>query len=371
MSTPQTPPAGILVVDDTPANLQLLVKILEEAGYDVRPVTSGAHALRAVRTNPPDLILLDITMPGMDGYETCQRLKHDPAGSDIPVLFISALTETDDKVKAFAAGGVDYVSKPFQHGEVLARVATHLELRRQKHLLEESLRHERELERLRDKLTHMIAHDMRSPLQAVRLALDLLRDPGSPPDLGLIQSATNSVETLIEMVTQMLEVSQLEAKALKLKPESIDMAELARDVIESLQPLAATTSTSVETTGETMAVVDQSLIRRVIANLVGNAYKWVPKQGKVLVKVSQVAHLVRVEVIDNGRGIPAEYHQKIFEKFGQVDGDKKRAGYGLGLTFAKMAVEAHQGQIGVISEPGQGSTFWFTLPRTPLDAASR
>ena len=159
-STVHQPVPSIMVVDDTPANLRLLTGMLKERGYKVRPVSSGKFALQTAKHDPPDLILLDIIMPEMNGYEVCECLKADEQLSGIPVIFISALNETMDKVKAFKVGGVDYVTKPFQFEEVQARVATHLELRRQKRLVQESNEQLRKLEELRDNLVHMVVHDM-------------------------------------------------------------------------------------------------------------------------------------------------------------------------------------------------------------------
>src|ERR1035437_6404886 len=159
-ATKQQQAPNILMVDDTPANLLLLEKMLMERGYKARPVLSGKLALLAARTEPPDLILLDIAMPEMNGYEVCEQLKADAALKDIPVIFISALNETIDKVKAFGVGGVDYVTKPFQFEEVYARVQTHLQLRR--------------LEKLRDDLTHMVVHDLRNSLKVICGFLEML-----------------------------------------------------------------------------------------------------------------------------------------------------------------------------------------------------
>jgi two-component system sensor histidine kinase/response regulator len=166
---------SILVVDDTPANLRLLTGMLKEQGYRVRPAPNGRLALQAVRAEAPDLILLDINMPEMNGYETCEALKADEAYADIPVIFISALTETSDKIQAFQTGGVDYVTKPFQFEEVQARVEAHLTLFRLKRELEEKYRQLKELEQLRDSLTHMIVHDLRSPLTGTLTTLQLIK----------------------------------------------------------------------------------------------------------------------------------------------------------------------------------------------------
>jgi signal transduction histidine kinase len=360
-TTPKPLP-NILAVDDNPVNLQLLVSMLQDSGYRVRPVTSGAHALKAARSHPPDLILLDVTMPDMDGYEVCRRLKADAATADIPVLFISALADTRDKVSAFEAGGVDYVSKPFQFAEVIARVRTHLNLRQRERDLQESLARERDLERLRDKLTHMIAHDMRSPLLALGLTLEVVQDTAKPEEGALLATAQAALQSLVELVTQMLDVSRIESGALELQQQEVDLVALAKEVFQSLSMLAGAIEMSVRSNEPVVAVVDRDLIRRVLTNLVGNALKFAKRRVEVIARGTTSDPFVRVEVMDDGRGIAPIDHARIFEKFGQIEGDRRKAGTGLGLTFAKMAVEAHGGQIGVISALGEGATFWFTLP---------
>lgn len=340
--------------------------MLKGGGYRVRPVSSGEMALRAVQTMPPDLILLDISMPEMNGYEVCRRLKEDERSRDIPVLFISALNETEDKVRAFQAGGVDYVSKPFQFEEVDARVRTHLKLRSQQRELGENYTRLLELEKLRDSLTHMIVHDMRSPLLAVRMSVELLRDAvpeNDRPSRELLDTASKGTLQLVEMVSQMLDISRMEAGKMELDRKRTDLAALADAVIEELRPLAGTRALGFAVSGLEWVECDPDLVRRVIGNLLGNALKFTPADGRIDVEVGESAGGVRVSVRDTGRGIPTEYHARIFDKFGQVDDVSKRVGTGLGLTFCKMVVEAHGGQIGVDSAPGQGSNFWFVLPR--------
>jgi signal transduction histidine kinase len=363
--TPIPSTADILIVDDTPANLQLLAGMLRERGYKVRPAPNGETALRAAHASPPDLILLDITMPGMDGYEVCRRLKADPRLRDIPVLFISALSDAEDKVRAFHAGGVDYVGKPFQLDEVEARVRTHLQLRRQRLELERNYTRLRELEQLRDSLTHMVAHDMKSPLLAVQLSLDVLRFSLPRDDAGtteILEAARASVNAVVQMIAQMLDVSRMEAGSLPLERARTDLGEVATEMLAKHRPIAGTRQLILDLPAPVIAEVDADIIRRVLANLIGNAIKFTRSDGLLRVAVRAEGPNVRVEVRDNGPGIAADQHAKIFEKFGQVQDTKAHLGTGLGLTFCKLAVEAHGGRIGVESAPGAGSTFWFTLP---------
>ncbi|HEX2878052.1 MAG TPA: response regulator, partial [Polyangiaceae bacterium] len=174
-STPAGRPPSILIVDDTAENLRLLAGMLTTRGFDVRPVTSGEDALATVAHGAPDLVLLDVNMPGMDGFQVCSQLKAHPEWREIPVIFLTALSEVSDKVKGFSVGGVDYITKPFQLEEVQARVDNQLALRAARKDLAESLRRLQDLERLRDDLVHMMVHDMRSPLSSLIMNLGLLK----------------------------------------------------------------------------------------------------------------------------------------------------------------------------------------------------
>ncbi len=365
---------SILVVDDTPENLQLLSGMLKGCGYKARPVPSGEMALRAAANDPPDLILLDINMPDMNGYQVCEHLKADPVLAPIPVIFISALNETMDKVKAFHLGGVDYITKPFQFEEVHARVDTHLKLRQlQKELeqrnrqLQENYDRLRELETLRDNLVHMIIHDLRSPLGLMAGYLDLIKTKLSAKlassELGYLDVVGKHTEHLLDMVTTLLDVSRMEANQMPLRREAFDLAAEVRAAVESLGAMAGHRSFHVEAHPSAVpAHADKDVTRRIISNLVGNALKFTPDDGRIKISVRTKDSMAWLAVTDMGPGIPAEYHKKIFEKFGQVDKRAPRHSTGLGLTFCKLAVEAHGGQIGLESVVGKGSTFWFTLP---------
>lgn len=359
-------PSDILIVDDTAANLRVLTEILGDSGYRSRFVTNGKAALQAARAAAPDLVLLDINMPGMNGYEVCECFKADPALHGIPIIFLSALQETGDKVRAFQVGGVDYITKPFNAEEVRARVQTHLELQRQKRLLEEVVETMTRAERLRDNLTHMVVHDMKSPLATIAGYLALLEDHEvklSTNGLNFIAEARRSIGRLIETVNSMLLISRLEAGELRLDRSECDLQDLTRSILADFEPLLGARQWAVDASS-TAAIVyaDPTLISRVIQNLVENAIRFTPADGSVRISLSDSSESVRFAITDTGPGIPTEHQSKIFEKFGQVENVDARAGTGLGLFFCEMAVELHGGRIGVQSTEGQGSTFWFTLP---------
>lgn len=366
--------SNILIVDDTLGNLQVLGDMLRRHGYKVRPVPSGKLALQACSAQPPDIILLDINMPDMNGYEVCRHLKEDPALKDIPVLFISALNESSDKIKAFVSGGVDYITKPFQIEEVEARVATHLALRRQRQEIEANYNRIRELEELRKNLNRLIVHDLRNPLNAIRGYIEEVdeRNPGleesSRKHLGRARAATLQ---LLDMADSLLDLNRLEEGVMPLRTEPADIAEICREAVGNAALTIGVRRVTVESEAPSpVAEVDRALIRRVIQNILGNALKFTDKNTGVITLnagLDAAKGCVVVSIRDNGPGIPKEYHRRIFEKFVQVESTLIPGVHatGLGLSLCKLAVEAHGGAIGVESEPGNGTTFRFTLPLKP------
>lgn len=375
MSESALPAAGVLVVDDTPANLKLLARLLQEAGFRVRPVLSGAQALLAAAEEVPDLVLLDVDMPEMDGYEVCRQLKATPALAEVPVLFLSALGETEDKIAGFAAGGVDYITKPFRFEEVLARIATHLELRRlrldlesRNRELDESYLKLRELEGLRHDLVHMLAHDMRSPLMAVSGYLELLQIEGAhlaEEHREFVDLALDGARSLIRLIDTMLDVDRLEARRLPLVLKQLDLVEVARRAIESLGPTGQDRVLIAAGLAPHRVRCDGEIVERVIANLLGNALRYSPANEPVRLGFGAGAEgRVRVEVEDRGPGIPEEVRARIFEKYAVASQGQrpKRRSIGLGLAFCKLAVEAHGGAIGFSSPAEGGTVFWLELP---------
>lgn len=361
-------PSRILVVDDTEANRILLQEILELEGHRVLLAVDGAEALRAVTDGAPDLVLLDVNMPGMDGLEVCRRLRADARTASLPVILVTALAERSHRLEGIAAGANDYLTKPIDRPDLLLRVRNALRLRRLHTELAEQYRKLQELEAMRDGLVHMLVHDLRNPLTGIAVYLELaqerVRQLGEPQLVADMEAMSVSVRRLTGMVSDVLDVSRLEANAMPLQVAEADLRGLAAEAVASLGAAGHATVVQANAGPPIMASVDAGLMRRVIANLVGNAVKFSPRGGEVRVEVTQAATGVEIRVSDQGRGISPEFHQRIFEKFGQVNGGNTPAvrSSGLGLTFCKLAVEAHGGAIGVESEVGVGSTFRVRLP---------
>ena len=361
------PVASVLVVDDTVMNLHLLSDLLGKHGYEVRAVTSGRQALQAVEHDPPDLILLDIAMPGMDGYEVCRQLRAMERSKDVPVIFLTALTDTADKIRAFDTGGVDYVTKPFQFEEVLARVRTHVALKRAQSALTASYERLRAVEQLRDDLVHMVVHDMRSPLTVLQTSLDLLKraagalNEDSRQDL---QAARDAAHALTRMANDLLDVSRLEDGRMPIERAECDLTPIAHEVRSALRTLDLERPIDIESAGAVPVTCDVALVRRVLENLVSNGIRHTPAGSRLCISLARGDRRVRVAVHDEGYGVPPEARQKIFEKFGTVETrhDQSYHSTGLGLAFCKLAIEAHGGTIGVDPRVPAGSTFWFELP---------
>ncbi len=358
---------NILMVDDVGTNLKLLDDILNPEGYKTRPVPNGELALIAAEKEKPDLILLDIMMPGIDGFEICRRLKENPGLSDIPIIFISALGDTDNIVKALTAGGVDYINKPFQAEEVKARVRTHLKLHRQSKEL-------RELNATKDKFFSIIAHDLRGPFSGF-LGLSKLLAEELP---GLTQkeiqkmsgSMRDSATNLFNLLENLLEWSRMQQGGIIFNPESIWLMSIMNDSMSPVMDSADKKGVEIryEIHADLEVFADAYMLASTIRNLASNAVKFTRKGGKITIAAKTVpGNLVEFSVRDTGIGMNPEMVADLF----RIDVQNNRRGTenepssGLGLLLSKDFVEKHQGQIWVDSEEEKGSTFYFTLPGDP------
>jgi two-component system sensor histidine kinase/response regulator len=364
-------PPKILIVDDTPSNLQLLSEIFKDRGYEIQAALNGKLALQAIQNNPPDLILMDIAMPDISGYEVCKRIKADERFSDIPIIFVSGLQNVASIVKAFEVGAVDYIIKPFQISEIRARIQTHLSLRLQREELRDANSQLRSLEELRDNLVHMVVHDMRNPLWNAHSCLQLIRNKLDKPDSlpairEHIEAAIDSTQDLMVMIDSILDVSKMESGLIPLELAPCNLEAMIREAIDkSASVRKSRTLNVIVASRQTTVVADPELIARVIDNLLTNAITHTHDElGEIHFRIDSIDTRVRVSILDNGPGIPLEYQSKIFEKFFQVKSalTGQRRSTGLGLTFCQLAVEAHDGRIGVQSAENQGSLFWFELP---------
>jgi two-component system sensor histidine kinase/response regulator len=367
--TPETTPSGnILIVDDTPANLRLLSNMLAEQGYKVRSVISGQMALTATQASPPDLILLDIRMPEMNGYEVCEHLKSDEDTRDIPIIFISALDATQDKVKAFTVGGVDYITKPFQLEEVLARVKTHLALRNlQKSLQREIIERDRLISEL-DAYAHTVAHDLKNPLGTLVGFSDMLETEYTDLSDEQIFLCVNTIAKSARKMTNIIEELLLLSSVRKMddvRTEPLDMGAVVGESLDRLADMIAGHQAEITSPEVWPAAIGYGpWVEEIWVNYLSNGLKYggQPPQleigGKLL---NGPTGQVRFWVRDNGAGLSAAEQARLFTPFTQIH-QARAEGHGLGLSIVQRIVERLGGQVGVESAEGQGSVFFFTLP---------
>ncbi|HEU4586042.1 MAG TPA: ATP-binding protein [Gemmatimonadaceae bacterium] len=383
-----TQPPLILVADDVPANVELLHDQLALLGYRVVSAFDGPSAVETCFAKRPDLCILDVAMPagnlgGSDrttGFEVCRRIKRDPRTSRIPVIFVTALNDATDRVKAIEAGGDDFLTKPHNRQILSARVRSLLRLKFATDALEESYRKLRELEKVRDDLMKMIVHDLKTPLTSVLASLEMALDG----DFGMMSEglrralgdAEAKAEDLLALIEDLLEVARIEETTLELDLQPLAPAALIAELVEEwrvrFQQEEAEVSTDVSDDCPVFRA-DKGLIKRVFSNLIQNA---ITHAGSgVHIALSARAHEdvagsggVMFTVADDGPGIPPEYHEVIFRKFERVKNPQipRARNSGLGLAFCKLVVEAHGGRIWVQSSEGRGSHFHLTLPAEPV-----
>lgn len=363
----------ILIVDDNPANLQTLSKELLSKGYSVRAVPNGELALQSARTSKPELILLDILMPEMNGFEVCKILKDDPDLADVPVIFISALNETVDKVTGFRIGGVDYITKPFQFEEVLVRVETQLTLYRQR--LEIQRRHEQDilyserLNSLKDDIINMTSHDLKNPLASVMLSLDLLRRHGRTDDEDGVRYLSNieySINQMSKLISDLLDIAKIETGR-AVHPAPVEVAPFVERLVGEFRFRAVQDGVLVSAEPvkpDLIALFDPDRMWQVLSNLLSNAVKYSDKGGTVILATDIRDDEIIFSVEDKGLGIPEETLPNLFDRFYRVESDahRNREGTGLGLYIAKSIVDQHDGRIWVESKVNEGSTFYVALP---------
>lgn len=372
----------ILVADDVPANVELLFDQLNSLGYRTIAAYDGPSSIAACFEHSPDLCILDVSMPAGDlgvdtrstGFEVCRRIKRDPRTSRIPVIFVTALNDTGDRVKGIEAGGDDFLTKPHDRLVLGARVRSLLKLKAATDALENSYRKLRELEKVRDDLMKMIVHDLKSPLTSVLATLEMLGDGDfgalGDPQRVAIGDAEGKAEDLLALIEDILEVARIEEAAVSLSYARIApaafLAELVHEWSHRFQQ--ENTKTSLNVDDETpIFEADKALLKRVFSNLIQNAVTHSSTPIDLTLGARKMPDGILFTVTDNGPGIPPEYHEVIFRKFGQVAGPNapRVRSSGLGLTFCKLVVDLHGGMIWVKSREGEGSSFYVQLPIRP------
>lgn len=360
----------LLIVDDTPANVSVLFDFLTETGFKVLVAQDGKRAIQKATYAKPDLILLDVMMPGMDGFEVCQILKSQEATENIPVIFMTALADTVDKVRGFNLGAADYITKPIQHEEVLARVATHLKFRKLQIQLQE---HAIELEKRNMELNafaRTVAHDLKNPLNVIIGYSDMLLvdcKPGRVPELETIEQLRLVAQAgyrMLNIIDALLLLAGVSTRA-KVEVHPLDMPLIIKQVLQDRLAYVLK-----ESQGDVIlpdswqtAVGYAPWVEEIWANYLSNGLKYGGKPPRLELgsDVQEEEGMVRFWIRDNGPGLTPEAQAQLFTPFTRLHRDHAE-GHGLGLSIVQQIVEKLGGHAGVESTIHQGSTFYFTLP---------
>ena len=361
---PSTGPQDtILVVDDTDVMRSVTVDMLAQAGYRVRSASCGEEALAEIDAWPPDLILLDICMPNLDGYEVCTLIKQNARTHSIPVIFMSALDDLEDKIKGFQSGGVDYITKPAQSEELIARVESQLALSRQRKQIEA-------LSKLKDDLIGIVSHDLKNPLQVIVGYAEMLNDTEFPVDEETREDALRQIQKhgkyMLSIIFDLLDIRKIEV-GMPLELVRVSLKSLLDDSYEAFHQMAEQNQIRLSilmADDDVMVRVDENRIKQVIRNLLSNALKYTKSGGDVLLSAVVEEDRFVIQVADTGVGISKEDLPHVFKKFYRVAGTQHMdlKGTGLGLSVVQAIVEQHGGTIWVNSIEGRGSTFCVALP---------
>jgi light-regulated signal transduction histidine kinase (bacteriophytochrome) len=369
----------ILIIDDEPANLAVLADYLAQSGFQIMVAQTGEAGLELARRTPPDLILLDVRLPGVDGFETCRRLKAAERTWQIPVIFMTVLSRVQDKVKGFEAGGVDHISKPFQQEEVLARVTTHLRLREltreledakenlERHVAERTAQLESAIKE-HDAFTYIVAHDLRAPLRHIDGFLGILREHTAATldeqSQHYMANISDAAERMGILVDNLLSFSRMGRQEMSKKEVNLD--ELVEDVLRGFKP---------ETEGKVISwhigllpvvIGDRATLRIVLVNLISNALKYTRLRSQAEIEIGCLSGQEKETVVfvrDNGAGFDMKYANKLFGVFQRLHRADEFEGIGIGLANVQRIIARHGGKTWAEGEVGQGATFYFSLPK--------
>ncbi len=354
----------ILIVDDVPRNIQVLGALLNKFDYELAIAMNGQQALDIVARIKPDLILLDVMMPVMDGHEVCKRIKANENTREIPIIFITAKSETEDIITGFELGAVDYITKPFIGSELIARVKTHLSLKATKESLMEEVA-------TKNKFFSIISHDLRSSFGIIQSFVNIIqnnRELLSPEEIDeLLEDIGKTSKNTLDLLQNLLEWARSQTGRLNFKPEKFEVHEVSGNIVKSFKNNASNKNiklnSEVKSGHEVFA--DKNMVSLVVRNLVSNAIKFTPQNGNIKIDSSEGDSYIKIEVSDSGVGIKKERIPSLFkiDSIISTPGTEKEQGNGLGLILCKEFVEHNGGEIGIESEEDNGTAIWFTLPK--------
>jgi two-component system sensor histidine kinase/response regulator len=356
----QSSPSEILLVDDTPEQIETAVAALRQNNNKVRIASKGQTALRLIKQHAPDLILLDVYMPEMDGFEVCKAIKEDPDLNSIPIIFLTASNDEESIKRGFELGAQDYVIKPFNISELLARVNTHIALKQQTESLKEA---NREL----DSFCYSVSHDLKAPLLSIQKLIDYFeadyRDKMDDDGHELLVTIREKSTEVVDIVDHLLELSKM--SEMQMKKEPIPLEKLFRDVFDEL--MKNETNRQVRFCHQQLPVIngDPLMIKLLVQNVLSNAIKYTRNEETTIIKVfsseNDIEYIISIE--DNGVGFNMMYSSRLFGIFQRLHSQSEFEGTGVGLSICQRILKRHSGSAWMTGEEGRGATFHFSFPK--------
>ena len=364
-------PPKILIVEDKQDNIDLLSYFLKPQNYELMVAMDGESAIEMITKTPPDIILLDIMLPKMNGFDVCERVKKDPRTRFIPVIMITALKELKDKIHSLEVGADDFITKPFENVELLTRVKSLLRIKNYHDELERKNKELLRMDQFKDELAHLIVHDMKNPIFVIQGNLQMMGMGLNEPDSDVLQKYVDRIErstqNLLRMVMNLIDITKIESGEMKLNKELVRINDLVESCVKKIRDYPENSSKKITldmANDIPMTSLDNSVIERVFDNIITFSVSNVANEGNVQIKTSYEQDTICCQIKDDGIQIPTEFHHTIFEKFSQVEikNEGFRVGRGLGFTYSKLAVEAHDGKIFLDEQMKIGNNFIIQLP---------
>lgn len=362
----------LLVVDDVQTNVLLLKALLSKDGYGILVANNGQEALEVIRNENPDLILLDVMMPGMDGFEVAERLKSEEYRCEIPIIFLTALDDTQSIVNGFKLGVGDFISKPFRKEELMVRIKHQLSLVAARRIIEEKNEELRKTIAGRDKMYSVIAHDLRSPMASMKMLLNTImmsveKDKIDPDIFDMLEMSNKTSEEVFSLLDNLLKWTKSQLGKLTVIPQKLDISGLADGVVEVMNSVAEVKHIKlIRTDHESFFVyVDIEMIKSVLRNLISNAVKFSNPDSEIKVGIKAEDGKVIVSVTDSGKGIKKEDQHKLLKDSTHFTtyGTNSEEGSGLGLLLCRDFARKNGGELWFESEENLGSVFSFSLPQ--------
>ena len=362
----------LLVVDDVQTNVLLLKALLSKEGYGILVANNGQEALEVIRNENPDLILLDVMMPGMDGFEVAERLKSEEYRCEIPIIFLTALDDTQSIVNGFKLGAGDFISKPFRKEELMVRIKHQLSLVAARRIIEEKNEELRKTIAGRDKMYSVIAHDLRSPMASMKMLLNTImmsveKDKIDPDIFDMLEMSNKTSEEVFSLLDNLLKWTKSQLGKLTVIPQKLDISGLADGVVEVTNSVAEVKHIKlIRTDHESFFVyVDIEMIKSILRNLISNAVKFSNPDSEIKVGIKAEDGKVIVSVTDSGKGIKKEDQHKLLKDSTHFTtyGTNSEEGSGLGLLLCRDFARKNGGELWFESEENLGSVFSFSFPQ--------